>query len=137
MVTLLESSKITMQVTNHFRYMENTQPHMVVLNLFFQPINTYFLFTGILITLTGIFNKNSTETGILEKFLVGNGIVTPPSRPSLLCRDYLEYQKSHCLKQSTLFEIKENKKRINFYSVNQNRYLFSSMTQYREQMAML
>ena len=38
MVILLESSKITMQVTNHFRYMRNTQPHMVVkqgLNLFF------------------------------------------------------------------------------------------------------
>ena len=78
MVILLESSKITMQVTNHFRYMENTQPHMHGgLNLFFQPINTYFLFTGILITSTGIFNKNPTGTGILEKFLVGNGIVTP------------------------------------------------------------
>ena len=70
-----------MQVTNHFRYMENTHG----LNLFFQPINTYFLFTGILITSTGTFNKNPTGTGILEKFLVGNGIVTPPppSRPSI------------------------------------------------------
>ena len=47
-------------------------------------INAYFLFTGILITSTGIFNKNPTGTGILEKFLVGNGIVTPPSRPSKL-----------------------------------------------------
>ena len=75
MVILLESSKITMQVTNHFRYMENTR---------LQPINTYFLFTGILITSTGIFNKSPTGIGILEKFLVGNGIVTPPppSRPS-------------------------------------------------------
>ena len=34
MVILLESSEITMQVTNHFRYMENTQPHYG-LNLFF------------------------------------------------------------------------------------------------------
>ena len=31
MVILLESSKITMQVTNHFCYMENTQPHMVII----------------------------------------------------------------------------------------------------------
>ena len=82
MVILLESSKITMQVTNHFRYMENTQPHGRLNLFFFQPINTYFLLTGILITSTGIFNKNPTGTGILEKFLVGNGIVTPPSRPS-------------------------------------------------------
>ena len=28
--------------------------------------------------MTGIFTKNTTGTGILEKFLVGNGIVTPP-----------------------------------------------------------
>ena len=41
-------------------------------------INTYFLFTGILITSTGIFNKDPTGTGILKKILVGNGIVTPP-----------------------------------------------------------
>ena len=80
MVILLESSKITMQVTNHFR---RTQSHIWWLKpVFFQPINTYFLFTGILITSTGIFNKNPTGTGILEKFLVGNGIVTPPPPPS-------------------------------------------------------
>ena len=36
MIILLESSKITMQVTNHFRYMENTQPRTYGgLNLFF------------------------------------------------------------------------------------------------------
>ena len=40
------------------------------LNLFFQPISTYFLFTGILITSTGIFNKNPTGTGC-----------DPPPRP--------------------------------------------------------
>ena len=61
MVILLESSKITTQVTNHFRYMEAAT--YGGLNLFFQPISTYFLFTGILITSTGIFNKNPTGTG--------------------------------------------------------------------------
>ena len=48
------------------------------LNPFFSTDKYLFFFTGILITSTGIFNKNPTGTGILEKFLVGNGIVTPP-----------------------------------------------------------
>ena len=32
-----------MQVTNHFRYMENTQPHIGGLNLFF-PTDKYLFF---------------------------------------------------------------------------------------------
>ena len=85
MVILLESSNITMQVTNTSATWRTHSHIWWFKPVFFQPINTYFLFTGILITSTGIFNKNPTGTGILEKFLVGNGIVTPPppSRPSI------------------------------------------------------
>ena len=43
MVILLESSKITMQVTNHFRYMENTQPHMVFKPVFLTDKYLFFI----------------------------------------------------------------------------------------------
>ena len=53
------------------------------LNLFVQPINNYFLFTGILITGTGISDKNLTVTGILGKCQLENGIETPLQDPPI------------------------------------------------------